>query len=93
MLGRSGISCLCVAIPAGDFTIVRLLTLLGSLIIYKTTVLFGFDWASKNFSAALETSRKSIFVCPLALFLAAVGAQLIGVEKIVGALSCWYSGE
>jgi Kef-type K+ transport system membrane component KefB/nucleotide-binding universal stress UspA family protein len=76
----------CVAIHAGDFTIVRLLTLLGSLIIYSAVVLFGFDWAGKEFfrRSGDEQGNQFLFVL-LALFLAAVGAQLIGVEKIVGA--------
>lgn len=76
----------CVAIHAGEFTIVRLLTLLGSVIIYSAVVLFGFDWAGKEFfrRSGDEQGNQFLFVL-LALFLAAVGAQLIGVEKIVGA--------
>lgn len=77
---------ICVAIHAGDFTIFRLLTLLGSLIIYSVVVLFGFDWAGKQFfrRSGDEQGNQFLFVL-LALFLASVGAQLIGVEKIVGA--------
>lgn len=77
---------ICVAIHAGDFTIFRLLTLLGSLIIYSAVVLFGFDWAGKQFfrRSGDEQGNQFLFVL-LALFLASVGAQLIGVEKIVGA--------
>ncbi len=76
----------CVAIHAGEFTIFRLLILLGSLIVYSVVVLFGFDWAGKEFfrRSGDEEGNQFLFVL-LALFLASVGAQLIGVEKIVGA--------
>lgn len=77
---------ICIGIHAGDFTIVKLFTLLGSLVIYSALVLFGFDWAGKEFfrRSGEQEGNQFLFVL-LALFLASVGAQLIGVEKIVGA--------
>ncbi|AUT02816.1 sodium:proton antiporter [Nostoc sp. CENA543] len=77
---------ICVGIHSGDFTTFSLLTLLGGLAIYSITVLFGFDWLGKEFfrRSGDEQSNQFLFIL-LALFLASVGAQVIGVEKIVGA--------
>lgn len=85
-IGALLVLAVCVAIHAGEFTIFRLLILLGSLIVYSAVVLFGFDWAGKEFfrRSGDEEGNQFLFVL-LALFLASVGAQLIGVEKIVGA--------
>lgn len=76
----------CIAVNKGDFTILNLVTLLGSLAIYSAVVLFGFDWAGREFfrRSGDEEGNQFLFVL-LAVFLAAVGAQLIGIEKIVGA--------
>ncbi|BAZ32603.1 sodium/hydrogen exchanger [Cylindrospermum sp. NIES-4074] len=76
----------CVAIHAGAFSLVKLLTLLVSLTIYTLVVLIGFDRAGKEFfrRSGDDQGNQFLFVL-LSLFLAAVGAQLIGVEKIVGA--------
>ncbi|MBV9387606.1 MAG: cation:proton antiporter [Chroococcidiopsidaceae cyanobacterium CP_BM_ER_R8_30] len=77
---------ICVGIHAGNFSIIKLLTLLVSLSIYSVVILFGFDRAGREFfrRSGNEEGNQFLFVL-LALFLAAVGAQLIGVEKIVGA--------
>jgi len=77
---------ICVGIHAGNFTIIKLLTLLGSLAIYSAIILFGFDRAGREFfrRSGNEEGNQFLFVL-LSVFLAAVGAQLIGVEKIVGA--------
>jgi Kef-type K+ transport system membrane component KefB len=85
-IGALLVLAVCVAINAGDFTIVRLLTLIGSLVVYSAVVLFGFDRAGKEFfrRSGDEEGNQFLFVL-LAVFLSAVGAQLIGVEKIVGA--------
>ncbi|MBD2522458.1 cation:proton antiporter [Nostoc sp. FACHB-133] len=77
---------ICVGIHGGEFSALSLATLLGGLAIYATVVLFGFDWAGKEFfrRSGDEQSNQFLFIL-LALFLASVGAQVIGVEKIVGA--------
>ena len=64
----------------------KLLTLLGWLTIYSFVVLVGFDWAGKEFfrRSGDDEGNKFLFVL-LSVFLAAVGAQFIGIEKIVGA--------
>ncbi|HEY9849245.1 MAG TPA: cation:proton antiporter [Leptolyngbyaceae cyanobacterium] len=76
----------CVGIHQGNFTIAKLITLLVSLTIYSLIVLFGFDWLGKEFfrRSGDEEGNQFLFVL-LVVFLAALGAQLIGVEKIVGA--------
>ncbi len=76
----------CVAVHTGQLNVFSLITLLGWLTIYATVVLVGFDWAGKEFfrRSGEDEGNQFLFVL-LVVFLAAVGAQLIGVEKIVGA--------
>lgn len=76
----------CVAIHVGHFSFWHLITFLNSLIIYSLLVLVGFDWAGKEFfrRSGDDEGNQFLFVL-LSVFLAVVGAQLIGVEKIVGA--------
>ncbi|BCL38218.1 sodium:proton antiporter [Nostoc sp. MS1] len=77
---------ICVGIHAGDFTVFKLISLLAGLAIYSVVILFGFNKAGKEFFRRTgdEEGNQFLFVL-LALFLASVGAQVIGVEKIVGA--------
>lgn len=77
---------LCIAVHARQFSYWGLITLFNSLIIYLIVVLVGFDWAGKEFfrRSGDDEGNQFLFVL-LCVFLAAVGAQLIGVEKIVGA--------
>ncbi|MFH7024801.1 MAG: cation:proton antiporter [Heteroscytonema crispum UTEX LB 1556] len=77
---------ICVGIHGGEFTPISLITLLSGLAIYSAVVLFGFDWAGKEYfrRTGNEESNQFLFIL-LALFLASLGAELIGVEKIVGA--------
>ncbi len=76
----------CIAVHTGQLNPSNLIILLGWLTIYATVVLVGFDWAGKEFlrRSGEDEGNQFLFVL-LAVFLAAVGAQLIGVEKIVGA--------
>lgn len=77
---------ICVGIHQGEFTPISLVALLLGLAIYSVTVLFGFDWAGKAFfrRSGDEEGKQFLFIL-LALFVASVGAQVIGIEKIVGA--------
>jgi Kef-type K+ transport system membrane component KefB/nucleotide-binding universal stress UspA family protein len=77
---------LCVAVHTRQFSYWGLINLFNSLIIYLIVVLVGFDWAGKEFfrRSGDDEGNQFLFVL-LCVFLAAVGAQLIGVEKIVGA--------
>jgi Kef-type K+ transport system membrane component KefB len=76
----------CVAVNLKDFNLAQTITLLGWLSVYSVVVLVGFDWAGKEFlrAAGEDEGNQFLFVL-LAVFLAAVGAQLIGVEVIVAA--------
>jgi Kef-type K+ transport system membrane component KefB/nucleotide-binding universal stress UspA family protein len=85
-IGALLVLAICVGVKGGNFTAVSLMILLGSLAIYSAAVLFGFDWLGKEFfrRSGDDHNNQFLFVL-LAVFLASVGAQLIGVEKIVGA--------
>lgn len=76
----------CVAVYTRELSFWQLISLLNSLIIYSIVVLVGFDWVGKEFfrRSGDDEGNQFLFVL-LAVFLAAVGAQFIGVEKIVGA--------
>jgi Kef-type K+ transport system membrane component KefB len=77
---------ICVGIHIGKFTALSFIKLLSGLAIYSVMILFGFDWAGKEFfrRSGDEQSKQFLFIL-LALFVASVGAQVVGVEKIVGA--------
>ncbi|MCF4966174.1 cation:proton antiporter domain-containing protein [Nostoc sp. CMAA1605] len=77
----------CVAISQIKiFSLTTLLALLGELIIYSVVIVVGLDWLGKEFfrRSGDDEGNKFLFVV-LTLFLAVMGAQLIGVEKIFGA--------
>ena len=77
---------ICIAIHGGTFSATTLAIQLGSLGIYAAIVLYGFDKAGKEYFRRTgdEESNQFLFVL-LAVFLASVGAQIINVDKIVGA--------
>ncbi len=77
---------ICVSVNAGEFSIASVAIQLGVLAIYSAIVLFGFDWAGKEYFRRTgdEQSNQFLFVL-LAVFLASVGAEIINVDKIVGA--------
>ncbi len=76
----------CIAVHTSQLNVFSLITLIGWLTIYATVVLVGFDWAGKEFfrRSREDEGHQFLFVL-LVVFLASVGAQLIGIEKIVGA--------
>ena len=77
---------ICVSIHTGEFSPGSLVIQLGALAIYAALILFGFDWAGKEYFRRTgdEESNQFLFVL-LAVFLASVGAQIINIDKIVGA--------
>lgn len=85
-IGALLVLAVCVAIHAGEFSPINFVTLLVSLAIYTAVVIFGFDWAGREFFRRTgdQEGNQFLFVL-LAVFLASLGAQLIGVEKIIGA--------
>ncbi len=77
---------ICLGISRGDFTTVKLATLLGSLGLYAVAVLFGLKQLAIAFFRATgkDEGNQFLFVM-LSVFLSAVCAQLIGIEGIIGA--------
>lgn len=77
---------ICVSIHGGEFSPTVLAIQLAALAIYSLVVLFGFDWAGKEYFRRTgdEQGNQFLFVL-LAVFLASVGAQIINIDKIVGA--------
>ncbi len=77
---------ICLGISKGDFTSFKLAFLLGSLALYATAVLVGLKQLAKAFFHANGKNEGDQFLFVLlSVFLAAVVAQLIGVEAIIGA--------
>lgn len=85
-IGALLVLAVCIGIHAGNFTLFNLFALLGMLLVYSAIILFGFDWAGREFFRRSGDNQENQFLFVLmAVFLAALGAQLIRVEKIVGA--------
>ena len=76
----------CISVHGGEFSITSLLIQLTTLGIYSAVVLIGFNRAGKAYFRRTgdEESNQFLFIL-LAVFLASVGAQIINVDKIVGA--------
>ncbi|WP_204151829.1 cation:proton antiporter [Leptolyngbya sp. CCY15150] len=77
---------ICVSIHQGEFSPTSFILQITSLVLYAIVVLFGFDRAGKEYFRRTgdEQGNQFLFVL-LAVFLAAVGAQIINIDKIVGA--------
>lgn len=77
---------ICLGVSKGDFTTGKLIFLLGSLAVYAITVLVGLKRLAIAYFRANGNDEGSQFLfVMLSVFLAAVVAQLIGVEGIIGA--------
>lgn len=77
---------ICVLIHTGEFSLATLAIQLGAIAIYSVAVLFGLDWAGKEYFRRTgdEESNQFLFIL-LVVFLASVGALAIDIDKIVGA--------
>jgi Kef-type K+ transport system membrane component KefB/nucleotide-binding universal stress UspA family protein len=77
---------ICISIHGGEFSTASLILQLVMLAVYSAVVLFGFDRVGKEYFRRTgdEESNQFMFIL-LVVFLAAVGAQLINVDQIVGA--------
>ncbi|MEC4895394.1 MAG: cation:proton antiporter [Oscillatoria sp. PMC 1051.18] len=77
---------ICVSINAGEFSVYSLSIQLGFLAIYSALILFGFAKAGKEYFRRTgdEESNQFLFIL-LVVFIASVGAQIINIDKIVGA--------
>jgi Kef-type K+ transport system membrane component KefB/nucleotide-binding universal stress UspA family protein len=85
-IGALIVLAICLGIHTGGFSVAKLLTLLILLSLYTLLVLVGIDRIGRDFfrRSGGDEGNQFLFVL-LAVFIAALGAQLIGVEKIVGA--------
>ena len=77
---------ICLAIHGGEFSVSNLIIQLVMLGVYSAIVLFGVDRAGKEYFRRTgdEESNQFMFIL-LVVFLASVTAQIINVDKIVGA--------
>jgi len=77
---------ICVSVHAGEFSPESLAIQLISLALYAAVVLFGCDWLGREYFRRTGDDENNQFLFVLgALFLASIGAQLINIDKIVGA--------
>ncbi|MGH8001964.1 MAG: cation:proton antiporter [Brasilonema sp.] len=85
-IGSLLVLAVCVGIHQGEFSTFSLVRLLLGLVIYSAIVLFGFKWLGHEFFRRTgdEQGNQFLFVL-LVVFISALGAEVIGVEKIVGA--------
>lgn len=85
-IGSLLVLAVCLGISQGDFTLTKLLILLGSLTLYAIAVLFGLKQLGQLFfrKTGKDEGNQFLFVM-LSVFLCALVAQLIGVENIIGA--------
>lgn len=85
-IGALLVLAICLGVNKGDFSPISFIVLIGSLVVYTLVVLFGFDRAGREFfrSSGADEGNQFLFTL-LAVFLASLGAELIGLEKIVGA--------
>lgn len=76
----------CASLQGGDFSPLSLTLQMVGLAVYAAAVLFGLDWAGRLYfrRTGSEQGNQFLFVL-LAVFLVAVGAQMINVDKVVGA--------
>lgn len=77
---------ICVSIHQGEFSPGGLVLQLMAIALYAVVVLLGFDRAGREYFRRTgdEQGNQFLFVL-LAVFLASVGAQMLNVDKIVGA--------
>ncbi|MEC4814217.1 MAG: cation:proton antiporter [Scytonema sp. PMC 1069.18] len=85
-IGALLVLAVCVGIHQGEFTTLSLAKLLLGLIIYSAVILFGFKWLGQEFFRRTRDDEGNQFLFVLlVVFISALGAEVIGVEKIVGA--------
>jgi Kef-type K+ transport system membrane component KefB/nucleotide-binding universal stress UspA family protein len=77
---------ICLSIHAGEFSAASLMIQLSALAIYAVLILFGVERVGKEYfhRTGDDEGNQFLFVL-LVVFLASVGAQVINIDKIVGA--------
>lgn len=85
-IGSLLVLAVCIGIHQGEFSTFSLVKLLLGLVIYSAVILFGFKWLGHEFFRRTgdEEGNQFLFIL-LVVFISALGAEVIGVEKIVGA--------
>ncbi|MEI2577729.1 cation:proton antiporter domain-containing protein [Scytonema sp. PRP1] len=85
-IGSLLVLAVCIGIHQGEFSTFSLVKLLLGLVIYSAIILFGFKWLGHEFFRRTgdEEGNQFLFIL-LVVFVSALGAEVIGVEKIVGA--------
>jgi Kef-type K+ transport system membrane component KefB/nucleotide-binding universal stress UspA family protein len=85
-IGSLLVLAICLGIHAGNFDTIQLMRLLLSLLIYAALILFGLSWLGREVfrRSGDEEGNQFLFVL-LVVFVSSLGAELIGVEKIIGA--------
>lgn len=85
-IGALLVLAICVSIHAGQFSAASLIFQLVALALYAVAVLFGLDWGGREYFRRTgdEESNQFLFVL-FAVFLVSVAAQIINIDKIVGA--------
>ncbi|MGF1459537.1 MAG: cation:proton antiporter [Leptolyngbyaceae cyanobacterium] len=85
-IGALIVLAICVSLGEGDFSLLNIVRLLVGLSLYAVAILYGFDLLGKIFFRRSDSNQGNQFLFALlVVFIAALGAELIGVEKIVGA--------
>ena len=85
-IGALLVLAICLGVSKGNFTAIDLVQLLGSLAIYTLLVLYVLDRLGRAFFRRNKNDQGNQFLFVLlALFVASVSADAIGIEKIVGA--------
>jgi len=85
-IGALLVLAMCIAADAGDFSAQMVVSQLLMLGLFSIAVLVGLDWVGKQYFRQNGGKEGNQFLFVLAaVFLAAVGSQLINVDKIVGA--------
>jgi Kef-type K+ transport system membrane component KefB/nucleotide-binding universal stress UspA family protein len=85
-IGALLVLAICLGVNEGNFTPLDLGRLLVFLVIYALVVLIGLDRLGRAFFRRSKNDQGNQFLFVLlAVFVASVGAELVGVEQIVGA--------
>jgi Kef-type K+ transport system membrane component KefB len=78
----------CLFMHAGQFTASNLLEYVLHLILYCVVVIGGIFWAAESYFRRGKSEIQGAMFVMLALIVAGLGADLIGLEAIVGAFLC-----
>lgn len=85
-IGALIVLAICISLGGGDFNFINIAGLLIGLLVYVIAILYGFDQLGRLFFKFSDDNQGNQFLFALlVIFVAAIGAEIIEVEKIVGA--------